>query len=206
MSFLDKIKSIFSPGSSATFTGSGRMCVVDAAGLARGDGKVERLSPGVQIKVLQRLSRFAEKESVPICAVFEGKELRAVEHGGDFQGIKVFFASKPGSREEMLLGFLKGRGSDVTIVAGTPKLEAMVLERGGQFMRLGTFRKGLEGPGEGSNGGRSQGRKKGPRRRGGPQKDRNDRSDRGQDRRKRGGDDRPPQDVDPVHQLIDVVE
>lgn len=200
MSFLDKIKSWFDPGEGGGPSGSGRMCVVDAAGLARADGKVERLSPGTQIRILQRLSRFAEKESVPISAVFEGKELRAVEHGGDFQGIRVYFAMKQGSREDLLLSFLKGRGGDVTIVAGNARLESRVLERGGSFMRLGTFRKALEGPGEGSNGGRSEGKKKGNRRRGPP------RGDRGPDRRQRGGEGKPTQNEDPVHQLIDVVE
>ena len=204
MSFLDKIRTVFSPGPGKIPSGSGRMCVIDAAGLGRADGKVERLSPGAQIRILQRLSRFAEKESVPISAVFEGKELRAVSHGGDFQGIKVYFASKPGSREDVLLGFLKGRSSGITIVGGNPRLESRVLESGGQFMRLDTFRKALEGPGEGSGNGnrRQQGRKKGPRRRGGPQKDR----DREQGRRRRESQDRPAPNKDPVHDLIDVVE
>ena len=200
MSFLDKIKTFFDAGDDTTPAGSGRMCIVDAAGLARADGKVERLSPGSQIRILQRLSRFAEKESVPISAVFEGKELRAVEHGGDFQGIKVYFAGKSGSREDLLLSLVKGR-ANVTLIGNTG-LESKVLERGGAFMRLATFRKALEGPGEGSGGnGRSQGRKKNTRRRG-PPKDR----ERNQNRRKQGGEDKPPADADPVHQLIDVVE
>jgi hypothetical protein len=199
MSLIEQLKAWLSPSPGPGRTSSRRVYVIDPAGWSRDKKGRERLAPGVQVKILQRLSRFAKKEAVDITAVFEGKELRAVKHKGEFQGIRVYFAGSAGaSCSDTILSAAKDRrrSARVTVITDDASLTPSIESAGGDAMRLSTFRKALDGPaGKNGDGDRSQ--------RGGR---------KGRGGRKRPSDSQPAQKEkqpaarDPVSDLIDLVE
>jgi len=160
----------------------------------------DRLPPGAQVKILQRLSRFAKKESLDLSAAFEGKALRAVEHEGDFQGITVYFASPQGTAyADMVMSIVKRglRSAQVTGITDDPKLTASIEAAGGEAMRYSTFRKALDAGG-GRNGEGSGNRP--------------NRSNRRSRSRPPAGESReakpkkPAPERDPVSDLIDLID
>ena len=206
MSLFDQIASWFKTPEGRTPSHSRRVYVVDPAGMSRDKKGRDRLPPGAQVKILQRLSRFAKKESLDLSAVFEGKALRAVEHEGDFQGIKVYFASPQGSAyAEMVMSIVRRglRSAQVTGITDDPKLAASIEAAGGQAMRYATFRKALDAGG-GKNGEGSGNRPKRSNRRG------RSRPPAGESRESRESREAKPQkpapERDPVSDLIDLID
>ena len=176
MSLLDMVKSWFSGG------GSGRLYVIDGAQMVGSGSAVERLSPRDQVHVLQQLSRFAEKESIDIQVAFEGRSLREVAHGGEYGGVKVFFADKQAALQDMILDLVRSgaRRQKVVLVTNNRQLEEKAARTGAQTLRPSTLRKAMENGGGGDRGDRGD--------RGGDRGDRGDRGPRrGRRQRGRGG-------------------
>jgi hypothetical protein len=181
MSLFDTIRSLFSGGARPR---GKRLYIIDAAPL-HGSGGHDRLSPRDQIQVLQQLARMADKENINIQAVFEGRALREVAHGGSFSGVTVYFADKTPALHDLVLSLLKkgSRSYDVTVITGHRQLEQRVASAGGLTMRPSTLRKAMENGGGGGGGDRDRGpsqrRRRPPRQR---DRDRDHDRDRGPQR------------------------
>jgi len=216
MSFIKMIKSCFS----STGGSSNRTYVVDAARLV--DEKTgRRMAPRDQVQMLNALARISKQEGLGIQVVIESdRPLREVEHGGDFNGVKVYYA--PDTEQLVALALKLCRKSGGSIVSSGVTMESRATEAGIPVLCSSTFRKAfLQGgmPGGGQGGDRG-----GERRRGGGRDRRGGRGDRG-GRGGRGGRDRkgssrddggkPQSNGDPapkndehaaVRNLIDLVE
>jgi hypothetical protein len=167
MGLLKIIKDLAGGGESAQGQNS-RTYIVDIGGIDRGKTRRERMSPGVQVKHLQRLARFTQREEIPVSVLLEGKELRAVEHGGDFQGIKVYFEADGDAFAKTMLSLVRDRLSRhaVTVITDDAALDVAVQGAGGQAMRLSTFAKALDastGPSDGNGSSRSDSSARRPR-------------------------------------------
>ena len=195
MSFMDTIKSLFSPAGAPARRGT-RTYVVDGARLV--DEKTgRRMAPREQVQMLNTLARVAKQENLEIQAVFESdRPLREVEDGGEFNGITVHFAP---DTEELVAKALKlCRGGGVLVSSGVT-MESRATEAGITVLSSSTFRKaflqgGLPGGDRGDRGDRGNGgggdrRDRDRRRDRGPRRDRGDRGDRGGNRPPR--EDRP---------------
>jgi len=149
MSLFDVVKSWFSG------SGSGRLYIIDGAQVAGPGSSVDRLSPRDQVHVLQQLARFAEKEKISIQVAFEGRALREVEHGGEFQGVQVFFADKQAALQDLILDLVRsGSRRQVVLVTGHRQLEEKAAAAGAQTLRPSTLRKAMENGGGGDRGDR----------------------------------------------------
>lgn len=182
-----------------------RTYVVDPVAAGNGKNKRDRLAPGAQVKLLQRLARFAKREELPMAAVLVGKDLRAVQDGGDFQGVTVFFEPESGSYPARVASVVRerGRGAQVTIITDDPKVEESATAAGAVPMRWSTLLKAMDlgGGGEGGSGGGSgSGGKKAPRNRPRNRRRRNDGEAEPRMSRQGGSD------TVAVRDLIDLVE
>jgi len=204
MKFIEKIKSLFAPASGTPRRNS-RTYVVDGARLV--DEKTgRRMAPREQIQMLNSLARVAKQESLDIQVVFESERpLREVEHGGEFNGVKVFFA--PDNEQLVAMALKMCRNGSCTLVSSGVTMESRATEAGIQVLCSSTFRKaflqgGMPGAGDrgdrgdrgGDRGGNGGGDRGGRDRRSGRdrRRDRGDRGDRGGDRGGNNGGSRPP--------------
>lgn len=202
MSFIETIKSFFAPASGSPRRNS-RTYVVDGARLL--DEKTgRRMAPRDQVQMLNALARVAKQENLEIQAVFESdRPLREVEHGGELNGVKVYFA--PDNEQLVALALKLCRKGNCTLVSSGVTMESRATEAGLQVLCSSTFRKaflqggmpggdrgdrGDRGGDRGGNGGGDRGGRGG---RGGRDR-RRDRGDRGGDRGGNGGGNRPPRD------------
>jgi hypothetical protein len=205
MSFIETIKSFFAPASGSPRRNS-RTYVVDGARLV--DEKTgRRMAPRDQVQMLNALARVAKQENLEIQAVFESdRPLREVEDGGEFNGVKVYFA--PDNEQLVALALKLCRKGNCTLVSSGVTMESRATEAGLQVLCSSTFRKaflqggmpggergdrgdrGDRGGDRGGNGGGDRGGRGG---RGGRDR-RRDRGDRGGDRGGNGGGNRPPRD------------
>jgi len=202
MSVLDKIVALWTTKGSR----GKRLYIIDAAHLFSGGRGHGRLSPRDQVQALQKLSRFAEKEGIRVQAVFEGKPLREVDHGGDFNGVKVFFADKGDKLPDLVLNiYRKGRRNSPVVVTSNRDIEDAVRGAGGATIRSQTFRKGMDNGSSGgsgrSEGARGRGRQR-PRSRGQRRRPKQDQP-QPQKQRSEGGKGSEEQ---AVRDLIDLVE
>ncbi len=208
MKFIEKIKSLFAPASGTPRRNS-RTYVVDGARLV--DEKTgRRMAPREQIQMLNSLARVAKQENLDIQVVFESERpLREVEHGGEFNGVKVFFA--PDNEQLVAMALKMCRSGNCTLVSSGVTMESRATEAGIQVLCSSTFRKaflqgGMPGNGDrgdrgdrgergGDRGGNGGGDRSGRDRRNGRdrRRDRGDRSDRGGN----GGGSRPPREEGP---------
>ena len=186
MSFMDTIKSFFAPASGSARRNT-RTYVVDGARLV--DEKTgRRMAPRDQVQMLNALSRVAKQEGLEIQAVFESdRPLREVEHGGEFNGVKVFYAPDNEQLVAMALKMCKNAGG--TLVSSGVTMESRATEAGIPVLCSSTFRKaflqgGLPGGDRGERGG-DRGDRGGDERRSG--RDRRGGRDRRRDRGDRGG-------------------
>lgn len=189
MSFMKTIKSFFAPASGSARRNT-RTYVVDGARLV--DEKTgRRMAPRDQVQMLNALSRVAKQEGLEIQAVFESdRPLREVEHGGEFNGVKVFFS--PDNEQLVAMALKLCKSSDGTLVSSGVTMESRATEAGIPVLCSSTFRKaflqgglpsgdrgersGDRGDRGGDRGGRDRRRDRGPRR------DRGDRGGRGGNR------------------------
>ncbi|MFH0879852.1 MAG: NYN domain-containing protein [Lentisphaerota bacterium] len=152
MSFIDKIRSMFSSEGGGESRSAKRLYLMDAAKIL--DDKAGRIGPREQLQVLQQLSRFASQEKVRITAVFEGRPLREVENGGEFSGITVYFAEQSSAVQEQIVRlFKKESPRAVVVVTSDAQLEKTVADQGGATLRVSTFRKAMGSNGGGNGGG-----------------------------------------------------
>ena len=226
MGFMDAIKSMFTPAGGSARRNS-RAYVVDAARLV--DEKTgRRLAPRDQVQMLNALARVAKQENLELQVVFESdRPLREVDHGGEYNGLKVFFA--PDNDQLVTLSLKLCRSANGALVSSGVTMESRATEAGISVLCSSTFRKaflqgGLPGGGERRDRGNGEGDR--DRRRG-----RDRRRDRG-DRGGPGGGNRapreepqgsglsespsgpigagaapaPPEDNSAVRNLIDLVE
>lgn len=155
MSLFNKLVNSWLPGVGGETAAAKRRYIIDPAPRMPGKDKREKLTPAEQVKFLQRLSRFARKESLEMAAVFATKELRAVQHRGDFQGIAVYFEPDASGFDHMVANLVREQGQDarVMVITDDDQLEQTVRTGGADAMRLATFVKALDGGGgEGRNG------------------------------------------------------
>jgi len=154
MGILDKI---FGSGTAtpAARTNGPRSYVVDAMGSSRGKQRRDRMAPGEQVKFLQRLARFTKREALTVSVLLEGKELRAVQQGGDFQGLRVFFEANADGVENKMVDLVRQyrRDGDVTVITDDSGLEDSVRGAGADAMRLSTFVKAWDAATGGGGGG-----------------------------------------------------
>jgi len=180
MAFINTIKSLFSSAGGSSHRGS-RTYVVDAARLV--DEKTgRRMAPRDQVQMLNALARVSKQEGLGIQAVFESdRPLREVEHGGEFNGVKVFFA--PDNEQLVALALKLCRKGGFSLVSSGVTMESRATEAGIQVLCSSTFRKAfLQGglPGGGQGGDRGGDRRRGRDRR-------RDRGNRGGDRSRKNG-------------------
>ena len=193
MSFMDAIKSLFTPAGGSARRDT-RTYVVDGARLI--DEKTgRRMAPRDQVQMLNALARVMKQEGLTIQAVFESdRPLREVEHGGEFNGVKVFYAPDNEQLVAVALKLCKSTGG--TLVSSGVTMESRATEAGIPVLCSSTFRKaflqgGMPGGERGDRGDRGErggdrgGRDRGPRR---------DRGERGGDRGGNGGGNRPPRE------------
>ena len=203
MSFMDTIKSFFAPASGNARRNT-RTYVVDGARLV--DEKTgRRMAPRDQVQMLNALSRVAKQEGLEIQAVFESdRPLREVEHGGEFNGVKVFYAPDNEQLVAMALKLCKSNGG--ALVSSGVTMESRATEAGIPVLCSSTFRKaflqgGMPGGDRGERGGdrgdRGGDERRGSRERRGGRDRRRDRGDRGGDRGGNGGGNRPPREEQP---------
>ena len=185
MSFMDAIKSLFAPASGSARRNT-RTYVVDVARLV--DEKTgRRMAPREQVQMLNALSRVAKQEGLTIQAVFESdRALREVEHGGEFNGVKVFFA--PDNEQLVALALKLCKGEGCALVSSGVTMESRATEAGITVLCSGTFRKaflqgGMPGGDRGDRGDRGGDERRSGRDRRGGRDRRRDRGDRGE----RGG-------------------
>ena len=198
MRTINKLKSWFSVNANAP-SGMAHSCIVDVNRIAGTKSGQDRIPPRIQVQTLQRLARFAKKESVTLTAVVEGKELRAASHGGDYQGITVYFSEKSANLSDAMLQAFRNN-TKALVVTDNKELESKIKTQGGQFMRLSTFKKGLDS-GAGTNPGsqpRSSGSGNRRRRSSGGTKQRRSEKEKSETQTN--------EKKDPVSELIDLVE
>ena len=138
MGFMDAIKSLFSPASGAARRNA-RAYVVDGARLV--DEKTgRRLAPRDQVQMLNALARVVKQEGLDLQAVFESdRPLREVEHGGEYNGIKVFFA--PANEQLVALALKLCKGAGAALVSSGVTMESRATEAGIPVLCSATFRK-----------------------------------------------------------------
>lgn len=203
MGTLTKLKAWFSADVNAS-TVVASSCIVDVNRVAGAKSGRDRIPPRVQIQTLQRLARFAKKESIGLVAVIDGKELRDVAHGADYQGVKVYFSAQAANfAEAMLKASRKHRGA--LVITDNQDVEKKVSAQGAETMRVSSFKKGLDSVLGGSGGSQSRSGGGGSQRRrssgGGKQRRPAREKSEGETGKKEE-----PKDVDPVSELIDLVE
>ena len=167
MGFMDAIKSLFSPAGGSARRNP-RAYIVDAARLV--DEKTgRRLAPRDQVQILNALARVAKQENLDLQVVFESdRPLREVDHGGEYNGLKVFYA--PDNEQLVAMALKLSRSADGALVSSGVTMESRATEAGIPVLCSSTFRKAfLQGglPGGGERRDRSNGNGDRDRRRGG---------------------------------------
>ena len=184
MGFMDAIKSLFSPAGGSARRNP-RAYIVDAARLV--DEKTgRRLAPRDQVQILNALARVAKQENLDLQVVFESdRPLREVDHGGEYNGLKVFYA--PDDEQLVAMALKLSRSADGALVSSGVTMESRATEAGIPVLCSSTFRKAfLQGglPGGGERRDRSNGNGDRDRRRGRDRRrDRNDRGGSGEGNR-----------------------
>ena len=184
MGFMDAIKSLFSPAGGSARRNP-RAYIVDAARLV--DEKTgRRLAPRDQVQILNALARVAKQENLDLQVVFESdRPLREVDHGGEYNGLKVFYA--PDNEQLVAMALKLSRSADGALVSSGVTMESRATEAGIPVLCSSTFRKAfLQGglPGGGERRDRSNGNGDRDRRRGRDRRrDRNDRGGSGEGKR-----------------------
>ena len=184
MGFMDAIKSLFSPAGGSARRNP-RAYIVDAARLV--DEKTgRRLAPRDQVQILNALARVAKQENLDLQVVFESdRPLREVDHGGEYNGLKVFYA--PDNEQLVAMALKLSRSADGALVSSGVTMESRATETGIPVLCSSTFRKAfLQGglPGGGERRDRSNGNGDRDRRRGRDRRrDRNDRGGSGEGNR-----------------------
>ncbi|HPC19194.1 MAG: hypothetical protein KBC66_08265 [Kiritimatiellae bacterium] len=181
---MDAIKSLFSPAGGSARRNP-RAYIVDAARLV--DEKTgRRLAPRDQVQILNALARVAKQENLDLQVVFESdRPLREVDHGGEYNGLKVFYA--PDNEQLVAMALKLSRSADGALVSSGVTMESRATEAGIPVLCSSTFRKAfLQGglPGGGERRDRSNGNGDRDRRRGRDRRrDRNDRGGSGEGNR-----------------------
>lgn len=147
MSLWDKICTLFGTGTRQSGRPANRYYILDAVALISGNGSRARLAPRNQMDILKGLSRFARKEKIEICAVFEGKPLRHAPDSERFQDtVMVRYTTSSGGVPDLVQRLIKtnGRGREVMVITSDAMVERVVNDSGAMAMRGETFRKALE--------------------------------------------------------------
>lgn len=157
MSFIGKILAFIS-GEGARAAG---LYIVEGGRLAEGRGG-EKLSPRDQVQLLHQIARFAKQEEVKVQVVFEGRDLREVANGGEFNGVTVFFTDKTAEVPDLMIKLARAGGRSCVVITSDRALESRAASMGFKTMRASTLKKAMEGGGV-SNGGGGEGGGRGDR-------------------------------------------
>lgn len=144
------LKSLFGGGAPATaevINPGDQVVIADGRGTLGARGG--RLSPRDQIDALQILSRLAQKESLPIVAVFEGEPLRKVADGQKFDDVVTVYytTSEEGLREKLLQQVKEHRRKKPVLLTSDRKLEEQAQALGASVMRASTLVRALAAAG-----------------------------------------------------------
>lgn len=143
---------------------AGRKYVMDGRSLLQ--PREGRIQPRDIFGLLNRISRFAEREKVEIRVVFEGEPLNRAPDGKEVSGVSVFYEKTADACKTRILRLVKESRDRVTVITQDPDLDRHVLAAGGDVLSTGTFRKVLDA-GAGVEEGRDRVQDPGRRRRGG---------------------------------------
>ena len=201
MSLIQKISGIFGGDSAAGGHGNA-VLIVDGTGLFDGK-KGEKLSPRQQIDILQSMSRVNKNEEIEVEVVFEGKPLRKVEHGGNFDDVTVFFSEDGSKVSDFIARQARNHGGSkpVTVVTGDTSLEEAIVKSGQTTLRPQTFRKAF-----GSGRGEQRGGSRPPRKRRRPEGKGEGKSNERRDRKSSPKPQEAKKSGDSVSDLIDLVD
>ena len=156
MSFIGKILAFIGGGSAS----ANSLYIVEGGRLAEGRG--DKLSPRDQVQLLHQIARFAKQEEVRVQVVFEGRELREVSNGGEFNGVTVYFTEKAAAVADLMIKLARGGGRASVVITSDRTLESRAASMGFRTMRASTLKKAMEGGGS-SNGGGGEGGGRGER-------------------------------------------
>ncbi len=164
MSFWRRVKEVVS-GDAAQGEAAGAssaLHVIDAAGLATGDGR-ERLSPRDQFALIKQVAAFTEREKIRCVVLVDGRPLREVPDGGTYKKVTVHYVEGEQGLIDRALSLASG---DALLVTQNKKLEQQAQAAGIETLRSQTLRKAWDNGGgradsdkrSGGRGGRRRGR------------------------------------------------
>jgi len=121
--------------------------VVDGRDLSAGNAENDSLQPREQLEILQKMVKIQKIEGWEVWVLFVGDPLPQVDHGGDFLGLRVFFAPTAPQRVPTLLEcarVLAKSGEHSLLVSNDADLESKALELGASVLRAQSLKKAHE--------------------------------------------------------------
>ena len=126
--------------------------IVDCSMMESSKGERGRLAPRNQVDQLRRLSRFAKKEQIEMCAVFPGRELRDAPDGGKFMDVMVSYTEEASDLPQFIASICSKQRGAALVITSDKAVEQVVRRQGAEVMHCSTFRKALESDGGSSSG------------------------------------------------------
>ncbi len=125
-----------------------RMYIVDATGLAdnRARNGNSQPSPRDHYLALRNLAQFAGRERLAMAAVFIGRPLREAGEGGEYKGVRTYYAVNAEAQAGRMLQLIRDniRARDVVLIASGADLEREAAALRAACMRLSTLRKAMD--------------------------------------------------------------
>ncbi len=121
--------------------------VVDACSFGEQPGISLELSGREKLELLQNFSRIAEEEEWTTWLLFVGEEMPQVAHGGDFKGMRVFYAPKSTQRIPTLLEcvrVLNSKNKEALLISDDPVLEERLESAEATLLHASTLKKGYD--------------------------------------------------------------
>ncbi len=165
MTLFEKLISAFSGGKENRNDLSKRLHIIDTTQLAGSNGGRDSRSPRDRFKMLQKLSRFIDREKMAAIAVMDGRPLNEAPEGSEYNTVRVYYAPKTSDIPDRAFDLFKQykRRHAVIVITADRKLEELTERAGGSVMRTSTLRKAMENGGGSGNRPRSSRRNRRPR-------------------------------------------
>ena len=174
--------------------------VVDVMALNESLGMKGNVAPRNQLQTLRRLSRFAQREKIPVVAVSCGSPLNKAPAGKKFEGVMVHYSRSAEEHPAVLVKTVRSNGAGAILVSGDAAVEKM-LGATAKKLRVSTFRKAFDSTGDQDQPERSSGRgNRPPRRNRQKQQQQNEPS---QEPKQKSKD---LSEADAINELIDLVD
>lgn len=127
---------------------SQRIYVVDVTGLVENRSKNGNghPSPRDHFLILRNLAQFAGRERIDLAAVFIGRPLREAGEGGQYKGVKAYYAENTEMQMTKLTRLVREylRTRDVVLITGNSELERQAVALKAVSMRSSTLRKAMD--------------------------------------------------------------